>query len=76
MRKDFDLAGRSVAAIAYCRRQHITNLVIWPSCEVETAAAEMTPAHDNFRIRSNALSGLNTQELAQFEHLIRAGAPI
>jgi hypothetical protein len=47
------------------------------SRSVEMAAAEVTttPGCNNFCIRCNDLTGVNTMALSQFVHLIGAGAP-
>ena len=75
--QDFVLNGHPIASIVDCCRQNITNLTCWVSRRAETATAQLptTRGGDKVRIRSNELSDLNSQELAKFVHLIRAGAP-
>ena len=74
--QDFCSDGHPIASIADCRRQHIANFTARTSRRVEITTVEMTatPGGDNFRIRSNELSDLNTRQPAQFEHSIRVGA--
>ena len=74
MHKKFCLDGHPVASIVDCR-QHLTKLTTWPPRRLETATTEMTTTQDsdNFCIRSNELSDF--KKVAQFVHVIRAGAP-
>jgi hypothetical protein len=76
MQTDTCSDGHPADAIVYWHHQHMNNLHLVLR-RVETVAPEMTTAHggDGFHIRTIGLSALNTQELAQSVHLIRAGAP-
>jgi hypothetical protein len=71
------LDGLPIASIVDCRPQNIANLTTRPSRRLKTAASEIatTDGSEHSRIRSNELCDLNTQDLAQFVHLVRAGAP-
>jgi len=72
------LSGRPVAALAYQRRQHIINLMIWPA----PGAADRSPSVSTRQgyhllhwaaggMSFWAVSDLNEQELSQFATLLR-----
>ncbi len=76
------LAGRSVAALVYQRRQHFINVFIWPATP-GADATEKTQARQGYNLvhwtRSGmtywAVSDLNRSELQQFVQLVRSELP-
>ncbi len=73
------LEHRSVAALAYRRRQHVINLFIWPSAQEAAGAAVQSATNPGYQIAHWneagstywAVSDLNDRELHQFMQLLR-----
>lgn len=75
------IAGRSVAALVYKRREHLINLFIWPAEKgelgVEQAQSSVNNGYNVLRWSSNgmtfwAISDLDSAELQEFMHRFRA----
>ena len=73
------VAGRTVAALAYRRRQHVVNLFVWPELNGSKANATLqVSSRQGYQVakwseggfRYEAVSDANAQELAELRHLL------
>jgi len=77
------LAGRSVAALVFQRRQHIINLFIWPA-SVADASPAVLPSRQGYQVihwmaagmTFWAVSDLNEKELMEFVRAYATAAPM
>ena len=77
------LNGRSVAALVFQRHQHIINLFVWPTNEVDSRPTLVKPSQGYHLIRWSeagmvfwAVSDLNQKELTEFVQDFAAGKTI